>query len=119
MAEKSRVQQSRGAASIKAGVRPAEGNSQGRKCVGRDETEARAGSSERPAVVAAKLMEGRIAIFVDGSPMALTLPCIFLEQFQSGEDYYVDVTFAAINRLLRVLGFVTAVGILPFYLSHT
>ena len=76
-----------------------------------------AGSSERPDVVSAKLLEGRIAIFVDGSPMALTLPCIFLEQFQSGEDYYVDVTFAAINRLLRVLGFVTAVGILPFYLS--
>ena len=50
MAEKSRVQQSRGAASIKAGVRPAEGNSQGRKCVGRDETEARAGSSERPSM---------------------------------------------------------------------
>lgn len=75
------------------------------------------GSSERPDVVAAKLLEGRVAIFVDGSPMALTLPYIFLEQFQSGEDYYVDVTFAAINRLLRVLGFVTAVGILPVYLS--
>lgn len=75
------------------------------------------GSSERPDVVAAKLLEGRVAIFVDGSPMALTLPYIFLEQFQSGEDYYVDVTFAAINRLLRILGFVTAVGILPIYLS--
>lgn len=48
MAEKSRVQQGRGVASIKAGVRPAEGNSQGRKYVGRDETGARAGSSERP-----------------------------------------------------------------------
>ena len=76
-----------------------------------------AGSSERPDVVAAKLLEGRMAIFVDGSPMALTLPYIFPEQFQSGEDYYVDATFAAINRLLRVLGFVTAVGILPIYLS--
>lgn len=75
------------------------------------------GSSERPDVVAARLLEGRMAIFVDGSPMALTLPYIFLEQFQSGEDYYVDVTFAAINRLLRVLGFVTTVGVLPIYLS--
>ena len=75
------------------------------------------GSTERPDVVAAKLLEGRMAIFVDGSPMALTLPCIFPEQFQSGEDYYVDAPFAAINRLLRILGFVTAVGILPVYLS--
>lgn len=75
------------------------------------------GSSERPDVVAAKLLEGRIAVFVDGSPMALTLPYIFLEQFQSGEDYYVDVTFAAINRVLRVLGYLSAVCILPVYLS--
>ena len=75
------------------------------------------GSSERPDVVAAKLLEGRIAIFVDGSPMVLTVPYIFLEQFQSGEDYYVDATFAAINRLLRILGFTTAIGILPIYLS--
>lgn len=76
-----------------------------------------AGSSERPDVVAARLLEGRIALFVDGSPMALTVPYIFLEQFQSGEDYYVDAPFAAINRVLRFLGFGAAVGILPVYLS--
>lgn len=76
-----------------------------------------AGSSERPDVVAARLLEGRIALFVDGSPMALTVPYIFLEQFQSGEDYYVDAPFAAINRVLRFLGFGAAVGILPIYLS--
>lgn len=76
-----------------------------------------AGSSERPDVVAARLLEGRIALFVDGSPMALTVPYIFLEQFQSGEDYYVDAPFAAINRGLRFLGFGTAVGVLPVYLS--
>ncbi len=76
-----------------------------------------AGSTERPDVVAAKLLEGRIALFTDGSPMALTVPYIFLEQFQSGEDYYVDATFAAINRVLRFLGFLSAVCILPLYLS--
>ncbi len=76
-----------------------------------------AGSTERPDVVAAKLLEGRVALFTDGSPMALTVPYIFLEQFQSGEDYYVDATFAAINRMLRFLGFLSAVCILPLYLS--
>ncbi len=75
------------------------------------------GSTERPDVVAAKLLEGRIALFVDGSPMVLTLPYIFLEQFQSGEDYYVDATFAAINRFLRFIGFLSAICILPMYLS--
>ncbi len=75
------------------------------------------GSSERPDVVASRLLEGRIALLVDGSPMALTVPCVFIEQFQSGEDYYVDASFAAINRMLRFVGFITAVGILPLYLS--
>ena len=75
------------------------------------------GSTERPDVVAAKLLEGRIALFVDGSPVALTLPHIFLEQFQAGEDYYVDVFFAGINRLLRILGFAAAILVLPVYLS--
>lgn len=75
------------------------------------------GSTERPDVVAAKLLEGRIALFVDGSPVALTLPHIFLEQFQAGEDYYVDVFFAGINRLLRILGFIAAISVLPVYLS--
>lgn len=75
------------------------------------------GSSERPDVVAAKLLEGRIAIFSDGSPMAVTVPHLFLEQFQSSEDYYVDVAFAGINRLLRIIGFFFAISILPVYLS--
>ena len=75
------------------------------------------GSTERPDVVAAKLLEGRIALFVDGSPVALTVPHIFLEQFQAGEDYYVDSFFAGINRALRICGFVSAVSVLPLYLS--
>lgn len=75
------------------------------------------GSTERPDVVAAKLLEGRIAIFVDGSPVAVTVPHVFLEQFQSGEDYYVDVFFAGINRFLRISGFVAAISVLPLYLS--
>ncbi len=75
------------------------------------------GSTERPDVVAAKLLEGRVAILVDGSPVAITVPHIFLENFQAGEDYYVDVFFAGINRVLRILGFFAAVTVLPVYLA--
>ena len=75
------------------------------------------GSSERPDIVASKLMEGRAAILVDGSPVAVTVPFIFLEHFQSGEDYYVSYSFAGINRFLRVAGFFVAISILPIYLS--
>jgi len=75
------------------------------------------GSTERPDVVAAKLLEGRIAILIDGSPVAITIPHIFLENFQAGEDYYVDVFFAGINRILRILGFLAAITVLPCYLA--
>jgi spore germination protein KA len=62
------------------------------------------GNTERPDVVAAKLAEGRIAIAVDGTPTVLTLPYVFLEYFQSAEDYYDNYYFSSINRLLRCLG---------------
>lgn len=76
-----------------------------------------AGSTERPDVVAAKLLEGRVAILVDGSPVAVTVPHIFLEQFQSSEDYYVSYHFAALNRGLRILGFLLAISVLPIYIA--
>ncbi|MBQ2865376.1 MAG: spore germination protein [Clostridia bacterium] len=75
------------------------------------------GSTERPDVAAAKLLEGRIAIFVDGSPVALTVPYIFLEAFQSPEDYYVNFFFAAINRTLRIMGFCLSISILPIFIA--
>ncbi len=44
------------------------------------------GTTERPDVVVGKLMEGRIAIFVDGTPVVLTAPFLLLENFQSSEN---------------------------------
>jgi len=63
------------------------------------------GNSERPDVVAAKLLEGRAAIIIDGTPMVLTVPLLFIESFQSAEDYYSRPYYASIVRLLRFLSF--------------
>ena len=43
--------------------------------------------TERPDVVAAKLLEGRVAIFVDGTPVVNTVPALLVENFQSPDDY--------------------------------
>ncbi len=75
------------------------------------------GSTERPDVLASKLLEGRIGIFVDGSPVAITVPFIFMEHFQSGEDYYSDFQFASANRLLRIIGFFLAISVAPIYVA--
>lgn len=69
------------------------------------------GNTERPDVVAAKLIEGRIAILLDGTPVVLTVPYLFNENFQSNDDYYIDYIYGSINRLIRITGIVLSIGI--------
>lgn len=64
------------------------------------------GSYERPDIVASKILEGRIAVIVDGSPFVLTVPYILAEAFQANSDYYVNYLFGTFNRILRILAFV-------------
>ena len=63
------------------------------------------GTTERPDVVAAKLLEGRIAIMVDGTPVVATVPYLFSENFQSDEDYYQNYFYGSVGRILRYLCF--------------
>lgn len=65
-------------------------------------------NTERPDVVAADLLEGRVAILVDGTPFVLTVPVIFIQYFQAAEDYYHRLDFATLLRLLRVICFFIA-----------
>ncbi|WIW71278.1 spore germination protein [Anaerosinus gibii] len=74
------------------------------------------GYTERPDVVVGKLLEGRIALFVDGSPVVLTLPYLFIENFQSNEDYYLNYYYASLSRILRIFGFILSVTLPAFYL---
>ncbi|QUH19234.1 spore germination protein [Alkaliphilus sp. B6464] len=75
------------------------------------------GNTERPDVVAAKLLEGRIALILDGTPVVLTLPYLFIEYFQSNEDYYISFTFASIGRFLRVISFFITISTPAIYLA--
>ncbi len=77
------------------------------------------GGTERPDVVAGKLLEGRIAIVIDGTPFVLTIPYIFIEYFQSSEDYYINFYYASINRILRVLSFIITISAPAIYVAVT
>ena len=70
------------------------------------------GSAEKPDIIASKVLEGRVAIIVDGSPIVLTLPFLLIEDFQSSNDYYSTSTSASFLRWLRLFGAVLAI-ILP------
>lgn len=75
------------------------------------------GYSERPDVVAAKLLEGRVGLIVDGSPFVLTVPYVFIEGLQANEDYYTNFLFASFNRLLRAWAMIAAISVPAIYLS--
>ncbi len=63
----------------------------------------RVGITEKPDIAVAKMLEGRVAIIVDGSPMVLTLPYLFMEDIQSPGDYYENSTMTALSRTLRFI----------------
>jgi spore germination protein KA len=75
------------------------------------------GSTERPDIVAANLLEGRIALVLDGTPFALTLPFVFIEHFQVNEDYYNNFFYSSINRLIRLLGFIITISAPAVYVA--
>ena len=57
--------------------------------------------TERPAVAAAKLCEGKLVILVNGSPSALVLPSLFCENFDCLDDYATTAVFSSLVRLLK------------------
>lgn len=66
----------------------------------------RLGNSEKPDVIASRILEGRIAIIIDGSPIVLTAPFMLIEDLQSPEDYYSIPPRASFVRLIRLLGLI-------------
>ncbi|MBB3110749.1 spore germination protein KA [Paenibacillus phyllosphaerae] len=60
-------------------------------------------NTERPDVVAAGLVEGRVAIIVDGTPFVLLVPALFIQFLQSPDDYYQRADIGSILRTLRLV----------------
>lgn len=75
------------------------------------------GNTEKPDKAVAKLMEGRVVILTDGTPMALTVPYLFMEGFQSPEDYYSRPYYVSMVRLIRHLSFYIATFFPALYIA--
>ena len=75
------------------------------------------GNSEKPDVICAKLLEGRVAILVDGSPMVLTVPFIYIEDIQSSDDYYSNNTRASFVRWIRIVSIVISILTPALYIA--
>ena len=75
------------------------------------------GFQEKPDVVVAKMLEGRVAILVDGSPIVITLPYMLFEDLQSSNDYYTNYIYVNIIRIIRTIGLIFATIMPGLYLS--
>ena len=75
------------------------------------------GYTEKPDEVASKMMEGRVAVLVDGTPFVITAPYFFIENFQAPDDYYLNKTFSNFTRIIRWMAFVFATFVPGMYVA--
>ncbi len=74
-------------------------------------------TTERPDIVEGNLMEGRIAVMLEGTPMVLLTPSIFIEFFQAIEDYTQRTIVSSFTRILRALSVIIVITFPSIYLT--
>lgn len=73
--------------------------------------------TERPDVVSAAMLEGRIAILVDGTPFVLIAPATLFTMLQSPEDYYQRFYIGTLIRWLRYVFFIMTLILPSLYVA--
>ncbi|MGG1658247.1 spore germination protein [Brevibacillus sp. NRS-1366] len=76
-------------------------------------------NTERPDTVAASLLEGRVAIFQDGTPSVLIVPMTFWMGLQAAEDYYEHYIYKTFIRWLRIVVFHLSLFLPSLYVAVT
>lgn len=74
-------------------------------------------STERPDKTSSAIMEGRIAVIVDNSPMVLLLPTTLNCFFQAADDYYNRWGIVCFTRLLRYIAAFIAMAFPGAYIA--
>ncbi|WP_088188648.1 spore germination protein [Desulfosporosinus sp. FKA] len=75
--------------------------------------------TERPDVLAGKLLEGKVGIMVDGTPIVLVVPAILTQFLNVNEDYYQRAMTAVLFRFVRYIGAFIAVTAPSVYIAVT
>lgn len=76
-------------------------------------------STERPDVVAASLLEGRLAIFVEGTPVVVLAPVTLFILMQTADDYYQRFWAATWIRWIRYVFLFFSLILPSFYIAVT
>ncbi|MGG1675364.1 spore germination protein [Neobacillus sp. NRS-1170] len=73
--------------------------------------------TERPDRVVANLMDGRIAVLVEGSATASIMPVTFFSFYQSPDDYNSRFILGSFLRIIRLLGFFISISLPSIYIA--
>lgn len=76
-------------------------------------------NSEKPDSVAAAILEGKVAILVDGTPYVLTAPALMFEFLQVSEDYYHHFIVSSVLRFSRYVALFLTLLVPSIYISIT
>lgn len=73
--------------------------------------------TERPDTLCGKITEGRIGVLVDGTPFVLVIPYLFVEHFQSMDDYALNPYYATFLRLIKYVSFFVSMLLPGIYVA--
>jgi spore germination protein KA len=75
------------------------------------------GTTERPDVLCSKLIEGRVALLIDGVPFAIIIPRLFCESFQTLDDYAFKPYYAVFIRWIKYVAFLISILLPSVYVA--
>lgn len=60
-------------------------------------------TTERPDRAANSILDGKVVIIVNGTPIALIAPCTFFDLLESFEDHNINYRFANLIKVVRLI----------------
>ncbi len=76
-------------------------------------------ATERPDKTANHLLEGRVAVIVDGSPYVLIMPGVFIDFLSSPEDVNLKYQYANLLKIIRIVAFIITLFLPGVYVAIT
>ncbi len=76
-------------------------------------------TTERPDRAASCVLDGKVVIMVNGTPISLVAPCTFFDLLESVEDQNINYRFANLIKLVRLIACLITVLLPGLYIAIT
>lgn len=76
-------------------------------------------STERPDRAASSILDGKVVIIVNGTPIVLIVPCTFFDLLESLEDHNINFHFANLLKVVRFIACLVTVFLPGLYIAIT